>query len=120
MNKKSSKVYSLILISAVTFFLLFVSCAQEKPPVKEKYQAAWESLKKHDTPQWLRDAKFGIYTHWGIYCYTATRGNATWNSFAAYQRPNSEAAKDFYKKFGKVTPEFGYKDLIPKIHRGKI
>jgi hypothetical protein len=25
----------------------------------------WESLRNHSTPQWFRDAKFGIYTHWG-------------------------------------------------------
>ena len=32
---------------------------------KDKSESAWESLQKHDTPQWLRDGKFGIYTHWG-------------------------------------------------------
>jgi len=25
----------------------------------------WESLKTHTDPEWFRDAKFGIYTHWG-------------------------------------------------------
>ncbi len=44
---------------------------------QDTYEPTWESLKKHDTPQWLKDAKFGIYTHWGIYCYSATNGNAT-------------------------------------------
>ena len=24
-----------------------------------------EVLEKHAGPEWLRDAKFGIYTHWG-------------------------------------------------------
>jgi len=110
-------------IAAVLVLLLSVSCSspdeqknQNKPNEEIKlYEATWESLKQHDTPQWLRDAKFGIYTHWGIYCYSATRGNATWNSNAAYFRPESGAAKDFYEKFGELTPEFGYKDLIPKF-----
>ena len=26
------------------------------------YEPTWNSLRTHVTPQWLRDAKFGIYT----------------------------------------------------------
>jgi len=29
------------------------------------YEPKWESLKRHRVPEWFRDAKFGIYTHWG-------------------------------------------------------
>ena len=29
------------------------------------YQPTWDSLKAHRDPEWFRDAKFGIYTHWG-------------------------------------------------------
>ena len=28
-------------------------------------QPTWESLKTHQTPEWFRDAKFGIWAHWG-------------------------------------------------------
>ena len=36
------------------------------------YEADWESLKKHDeAPEWFRDAKFGIYFHWGVYSVPA-------------------------------------------------
>ncbi len=42
--------------------LLLAGClAQAEKP----YQPSWESLKRHETPEWFRDAKFGIYTHWG-------------------------------------------------------
>ncbi len=30
------------------------------------YDATWTSLSSHPFPQWLWDAKFGIYTHWGL------------------------------------------------------
>lgn len=40
--------------------------AKEKLSLKEKYQSDWTSLRQHKTPQWLIDAKFGIYCHWGI------------------------------------------------------
>lgn len=101
--------------------LLIVNCNSEVKSNKTKpYKPTWESLSRHETPEWLKDAKFGIYTHWGIYCYTATRGNATWNCNAAYNDPESKAAQDFYEKYGKITPEFGYKDLIPKFTAEKF
>ena len=30
-----------------------------------RYEPTWRSLREHPTPQLFRDAKFGIYTHWG-------------------------------------------------------
>ncbi|MEM6688605.1 MAG: alpha-L-fucosidase [Planctomycetota bacterium] len=36
------------------------------------YKSTWESLEKHDpAPEWFRDAKFGVYFHWGIYSVPA-------------------------------------------------
>ncbi|WP_245729299.1 alpha-L-fucosidase [Niabella drilacis] len=32
----------------------------------QSYQANWASLDQRSTPQWFRDAKFGIFIHWGI------------------------------------------------------
>ena len=32
-----------------------------------KYEASVESLQNYSCPQWFRDAKFGIYLHWGAY-----------------------------------------------------
>jgi len=115
-----NSIFTIFIGSVILSFIAFsTSCTQEKDFGK-KYEPAWESLKKHETPQWLRDAKFGIYTHWGIYCYSATRGNATWNSHEAYMDPESEEAQDFYEKYGQVTTEFGYKDLIPKFTAEKF
>jgi hypothetical protein len=31
----------------------------------------WESLKQYEVPDWFRDAKFGIYFHWGLYSVPA-------------------------------------------------
>ena len=38
---------------------------------KEKYKPTWNSLKRHRNPEWLDDAKYGIYYHWGIYSVPA-------------------------------------------------
>jgi hypothetical protein len=48
-------------------------------PVKH-YEPTWNSLCTWKTPQWLRDGKFGIYTHWGVYSVPAQGPNATWYS----------------------------------------
>src|SRR6187551_1600755 len=32
------------------------------------YKASWESLKQYKTPDWFRDAKFGIWAHWSAQC----------------------------------------------------
>ena len=44
------------------------------------FQPTWESLRKNPTPQWLREGKFGIYTHWGVYSVPAVGPNGTWYS----------------------------------------
>jgi alpha-L-fucosidase len=79
----------------------------------QKYTADWASLRRVQTPQWLQDGKFGIYTHWGPYAVHAFGSNTTWYSFALYLDEDGEAREHFEKTFGKLTPEFGYKDLIP-------
>ena len=33
-----------------------------------KFQASWESLAQYQTPDWFRDAKFGIWAHWTAQC----------------------------------------------------
>ncbi|CAN5318530.1 hypothetical protein BH20BAC1_BH20BAC1_10320 [soil metagenome] len=38
---------------------------------QEKYNPTWESLKKYQIPDWFRDAKFGIFIHWGVYSVPA-------------------------------------------------
>ena len=29
------------------------------------FKPDWESLKQYQCPEWFRDAKFGIWAHWG-------------------------------------------------------
>jgi alpha-L-fucosidase len=114
------------LICLVLIGLLVVGCQEEqltkagKSGVK-KYEPTWESLRKYkEIPEWLRNGKFGIYTHWGPYAVHAYGSNTTWYSYALYRDPEGEARKHFEKTFGKLTPEFGYKDLIPKFTAEKF
>lgn len=96
-------------ISIVLALLLLNACAEKQI----KYEPNWTSLKQVTTPQWLQDGKFGIYTHWGPYAVHAFGSNTTWYSYSLYQEKFGESKEHFEKTFGKLTPEFGYKDLIP-------
>lgn len=42
--------------------------AQREAAEQGKFEATWESLSQYETPEWFRDAKFGIWAHWGPQC----------------------------------------------------
>jgi len=35
------------------------------------FRPDWESLQKYEVPEWYKDAKFGIFIHWGVYSVPA-------------------------------------------------
>lgn len=59
--KNKSAVHLVIILFVVA---LAASCSPECEFRYQKYEPDWRSLKRHQTPQWLSDAKFGIYCHW--------------------------------------------------------
>lgn len=75
------------------------------------YEPSWNSLRTKALPQWFKDAKFGIYTHWGVYSVPATGPNGTWYPYNMY-RPGTEQYDYHVKTYG-PPEEFGYKDFIP-------
>jgi alpha-L-fucosidase len=39
------------------------------PPIAAGlFKPDWNSLTNYQTPEWFRDAKFGIWAHWGPQC----------------------------------------------------
>ena len=76
------------------------------------FQPSWNSLRNIAVPQWLRDGKFGIYTHWGIYSVPAYGKNGTWYAHNMYTNPDSDDAKHEIATYGPLE-KFGYKDFIP-------
>ena len=108
---------SILFCSVVSLLVFSTGCRSTS---EKKYQPDWQSLSSHQTPEWLKDGKFGIYTHWGIYAVEAFGGNVTWYSYAVYHDTNSAPYKDFVKRFGRLTPNHGYKDLIPEFTASKF
>jgi alpha-L-fucosidase len=78
----------------------------------DPFQPSWNSLRGIPVPQWLRDGKFGIYTHWGIYSVPAYGKNGTWYAHDIYTNPDSDDAKHHLATYGPLE-KFGYKDFIP-------
>ena len=79
-----------------------------------KYEPTWESLKGYSVPEWYKDAKFGVFIHWGVYSVPAF-GNE-WYPRNMYIG-ESPAFKHHQDKWG-AQSEFGYKDFIP-LFRGE-
>jgi len=76
---------------------------------QDRYQANWESLKKYSVPDWFRDAKFGIFIHWGVYSVPAF--GSEWYPREMYQKGSKEY-KHHIETYGPQNT-FGYKDFIP-------
>ena len=78
------------------------------------YRPDWASLMKYQQPQWYRDAKFGIFIHWGVYSVPAAQNE--WYPRTMYH-PGDGAYKNFQEHYASKDPAAkdtkGYKDLIP-------
>ena len=79
------------------------------------FQPDWASLKAHQDPEWFRDAKFGIYTHWGPVTVGAEDGpdGGQWYGNSMY-KTNSPTFRYHQQKYGDQH-QVGYKDMIPKF-----
>ncbi len=91
-----------------------VAAIPEKLPAGP-VKPTWESLQANYTaPAWFRDAKFGIFMHWGLYTVPA-HGNE-WYEQHLYG--NAPTLQWHTKHFGPVD-KFGYKDFIPLFTASK-
>ena len=106
----------------ITSLLLALACAtglqaqDYKVPVTDEnekmaegqYQPKWESLRNHKTPEWFRDAKFGIWAHWGPQC---VEGSGDWMAREMYME-GSKAYRYHKEHYGHPS-EVGFKDILP-------
>ncbi len=135
MRRFNSLLIPVLLIFAAT--TIFSGCKEQ---VSKKYEPTWESLSTHPTPQWFRDAKFGVFIHWGVYAvpafnewyieyyspksnwgqsplgppYTAAQGEMSDSAFNAGIRKG--ANKYHRDNFG---VDFEYDDFIPMFKAEK-
>ena len=111
---------------------ILISLTMAQTVCGQVYEADWASLSRHNpAPDWFRDAKFGIYFHWGPYSVPAF-GNEHYPR-VMYGHPSGKKPRPEDRK-GRVNPgigfqtfreheyhrehygepkDFGYHDLVP-------
>jgi alpha-L-fucosidase len=82
------------------------------------YDPNWNSLNRHAVPEWLQDAKFGIYAHWGVYSVPAF-GNE-WYAKRMYDPKDPKDTYEHHRKTFGTQDKFGYKDLVPLFKAEKF
>ena len=94
------------LLRASLIFFVLISI----PAYSQKiYTPDWESLSTYRTPDWFRDAKFGIFIHWGVYSVPAYVNE--WYPRNMY-RNGSKQNVYHLETYGSLM-KFGYKDFVP-------
>jgi alpha-L-fucosidase len=120
---------TLILTTAILFLEVITGCNSTK---NEYIQDTTTYISQHGTdtfkpdsasiaqhyqiPEWFKDAKLGIFIHWGVYAVPAY-GNE-WYPRKMYQK-SSIVHNHHINTYGPLT-EFGYKDFIPMFKAEKF
>lgn len=79
----------------------------ENPAAPVLYEPTVESLTNYCVPEWFRDAKLGIFMHWGPQCVSGYQ--PTWYARWMYEQ-GSKAYKYHCATYGHPS-KFGYKDI---------
>jgi alpha-L-fucosidase len=100
-----------IRVVFLAFALAATAWAAEPPtyPVAPgPFKPSMESLAGYQCPEWFRDAKFGIWAHWGP---QAVPMDGDWYARGMYEEGNKHY-KYHVEHYGHPS-QFGYKDIIP-------
>ncbi len=118
----------------VAALLALAACGGTPAPAPQEtghYEPTWESLDKHQAPEWFNDAKFGIFVHWGLYSVPAWATplgelhKVDWNvwfknnPYAEWylntlRIDGSPTQQHHFKTYGK---DFAYLDFIPMFNK---
>jgi alpha-L-fucosidase len=94
--------------------VLLLSCCntsgKKAEPPKQPFRENWEDLAgANEEPDWFKDAKFGIYFHWGVYSVPAY--GSEWYPRTMHVKGYG-AYEHHLNNYG-PTSEFGYHDFVP-------
>jgi alpha-L-fucosidase len=104
MNILKTTIFSALLTATAG-----MAFAQQSLSINEgPYKPTEESLKQYKYPEWFRDAKFGIWAHWGP---QAVPRQGDWYARKMYEEGSPEY-KYQVAHYGHPS-KFGYKDIIP-------
>lgn len=97
-----------ILISVLISVCFFVTAET----LAQSYQPNLPSLVEHETPEWFRDAKLGIFIHWGVYSVPAWAERGEYAEWYPYrmQQEGSPTHEYHLETYGE---DFAYEDFVP-------
>lgn len=101
-----------IRLTAVSMMLgLFAvqNASAAEPP--KPFTPDWDSLKQYQCPEWFRDAKFGIWAHWGP---QAVPMFGDWYARHMYIQDNKRGQYQHHLENYGHPSEHGFKDIIPQ------
>jgi alpha-L-fucosidase len=107
-----------IIIVALAAIVALNACgktSETEAPEEKKFEENWESLSRIERePEWFKDAKFGIYFHWGVYSVPAfdSEWYPRWMYAPGRKDWGGEVFEYHKETFGPVS-EFNYHDFIP-------
>lgn len=81
--------------------------AQRLPSAEGKFDPTWESLSQRQVPEWFRDAKFGIWAHWGPQCQPEA---GDWYARGMYEQ-GSHAYRHHLENYGHPSEE-GFMEIM--------
>ncbi len=73
------------------------------------YRPTWDSFMQYEVPEWYRDAKFGIWAHWGPQCVPEA---GDWYARNMYMQ--GSAQYNYHVEHYGHPSRFGFKDLCPQ------
>jgi len=92
-----------IVLICTAGMLMLSTCRNERP----EFEPTWESLEGYTCPEWFRDAKLGIFLHWGPASVPAVDG---WYGRNMYVQ--GHPAYEFHVKTYGHPSKFGFKDIV--------
>lgn len=72
------------------------------------FDPTWASLRQYEVPEWFRDAKFGIWAHWGPQC---VEGSGDWMARELYMEGTYKS--NYHREHYGHPSEVGFKDILP-------
>jgi alpha-L-fucosidase len=94
-------------ILAQESYTVSIRSSGNEPVTQGKFQPTWESLKQYETPEWYRNAKFGIWAHWGPQCQP---GQGDWYARFMYNEGSTQY-KWHVEHYGHPS-KAGFKEVI--------
>lgn len=116
----------ILSVRKFTVLAILSFCVSAFSSRAQKFEPSWQSLaENYKTPDWFRDAKFGIFMHWGIMSAIDENRAYGGSHYGRYmygpgeyppEHERSQQARELLawhtKRYGDPH-KFGYKDLIP-------